>query len=213
MTKKLPRRKFLLSGVLSISAFTVHQAFSKNYVVSDVKEELKFFDRITRKTYSLEKLSDPKLFSFYQSSLISWQKSGYEATSNSYYTCMDDGLALFPLQLLHQSLGVLDTVMICFKKDENGDWIQLNSLSGLDLNALAVAADALQNSNEQIDLEAYLLPIKSIRGDGHRFETKKGIVSLKTLLSENGLSTEVIVWKNETVLCHKSIGYLQKINV
>jgi hypothetical protein len=208
MRKKLLRREFLKNtGIIVIASLTTNQIFAQNQVASISRNgNTSFMDKISKKTYSLKTLRNNSLLHTYEAALSNWQNSGYEASGSDYYVCQDGNLALFSLHLKHESVGLLDSAILCFGKNQAGEWKSLKSLSGFDLEILTVAAGELQKNNPDIDLSDYLLPSTAQWvNDGFCFSTPKGDVFIKTILLSDASKTEIIVKEGDKILFQQTI--------
>lgn len=208
MVKNLRRREFLKkAGIAGIFTMTANHVFAHNSAVFGAGNGTEgLLDKLATQTQSLQTLTDTPLLVTYQTSLIPWQQSGYQATGSGYYICQHGDLVLFPLHLHHESLGLLDQVILCFEKNKIGDWVKIRPLSGFDLEALAAAATALERYNPNIALCDYLLPRLSAKHKNpHCFSTAKGEISIKTLLSDTSSTIDVLVKEGDATLFQQKI--------
>ena len=160
-----------------------------------------FLSKLLKKTYSLKTLFNTNLLDIYKTSLNNWQNTGYQALGSNFYACQHENIALFPLYHPHNSMGILDTAIVCFGKNNEGEWTKLKPLSGYDLEALAVATEGLLKNNANIDLGDYLLPSCFQNMDnGLCFRTLKGDVFIKTIVSKDASKTKIIVREGEKIL-------------
>jgi hypothetical protein len=216
MIKNLPRREFLRSaGITGIAISITNSVFAQKQICSNhLNGNIGFMDKIPKKTYSLRTLHEPKLLNIYEKTLNDWQNCGYKASTSDYYVCQGENLFLFPLHLNHESIGLLDSTVLCFGKNETGELIKLKPLSGFDLEALAVAAASLQKHNPDIDLGGYLLPsFSSNQTNSFCFNTLKGSVFIKTLLYKNDSNTEIIVKEGNKILFQQTIISEHRLSV
>lgn len=206
MAKKLHRRKFLKkAGIVCGVIFTAHHTFARKEVTS-VFLKKGFLDFLPKQTHSLQTLNDSSLLNSYKTALSHWQQSGYKAHGSNYYICQYREVALFPLLLEHDSVGLLDQAILCFEKSEAGEWIRLRSLAGFELEALSVAASNLLFDRPASALADYLLPVvSSIRTESFSFITSKGSVSIKTFLSDTNSRTEISVKETNETLFQQTI--------
>lgn len=204
----LSRRVFLRSaGIISIAPLSTNHAFAQNQTIKKpLSQNGSLLAKISKKTYSLETLSLNNLLNVYKLSLNDWQKNGYEAFGANFYICQDENLALFPLQYNHTILGLIDSMVLCFRKNQEDEWISIKSLSGFDLEVLTVAAEGLQKYNPDIDLGSYLLPSFPLNNtNSFCFNTPKGEVFIKTFLFENNAKTGIIVKEGDRILFQQTI--------
>lgn len=201
----LSRRIFLRNaGIISIASLTTNPTFAQNQTVSSEGSGL--LARISKKTYSLDKLPFKNLLNIYELALNNWKQSGYEAFETNYFVCQNENLALFPLHLHHATVGLIDTAFLCFGKNQMDEWIKLRPLSGLDMEVLDVAAEGLQKHHPDIDLSKFLLPsISQNRNVGFYFDTQKGNVFIKSILSTDSVKTEIIVKEGDKPLFQQTI--------
>ncbi len=208
MVKNLRRREFLKkAGIMGIFTMTTGHAFAHKSVAFDTWNGTEsLLNKLVTQTHGLQTLTGTQLLSTYQAALVQWQQSGYAATGSEFFICQNSDLALFPLHLHHESTGLLDQAVLCFEKNKSGDWIKLRTLSGFDLEALAVAATTLGNYNSAINLSDYLLPrLSSKHNNPFCFGTAKGEVSIKTLLSDTNSTIEVLVKEGDNTLFQQNI--------
>ena len=206
--KNPSRRVFLRNAtIISIASLSANHAFAQ--ILTPQKPSLShgsLLARISTKTCSIEKIAFNNLFNIYNISLNNWKQSGYEAMGTNYYVCQDENLVLCPLQFHHNVVGLIDSVLLCFGKNQEGEWQSLKPLSGFDLEVLAVAAEGLQKHNPNIELSDYLLPsITQNRKDGFCFTTQKGEVFIKSILLDECSRTEIIVKEGDKILFQQTI--------
>jgi hypothetical protein len=217
--KKLSRRLFLKdAGIISTMAISVNYAFSQktNHATKFELNSVAFLNKIPSKQYRLEQLNDSELMEQFQLSLQKWKNTGYETIVNSYYVCQNNRLVLFPLEMSHFSLGLLDTAVLCFGKDKNDKWQQLRSISGFELEALQIATESLLTKKPTVDLAAYLLPSpKNNQNSHYLLHTEKGDVCIATKLSPTKTTTNIrirehgeIIFQTEIVSQHLLIQKL-----
>lgn len=213
MVKNLHRRKFLKKvGIICAITLTTQNAFTRKKAISAPLKD-GFIDRLSKYTYSRYELDDVSLMNSYKIALSHWQQSGYEPHGSNYYICKYREVALFPLLLEHNSLGLLDQAILCFEKNEAGEWVRLRSLAGFELEALSVAASNLLFDRPDSDLADFLLPVvSSVRTESFSFITSKGSVSIKTFLSDTNSKTEISVMEgNKTLFEQKIISMHQLV--
>ena len=159
----------------------------------------------SKSTYSDTFLLDAALLHCYKKTSLNWEKTGYKPYSNYCYSSRDGYLKMFPMHLHTHNTGKLDNVLLCFGKNPNGEWKALKSLSGFDLEAITVAMKELKIKNNTVDLTHYLFPAPVQQLDPYSFETRKGNVFLKTLLSSEQTSTKIVVMEGSTIVFQKEI--------
>ncbi|MNE22351.1 hypothetical protein D3C80_1155590 [compost metagenome] len=145
------------------------------------------------------------LLECYKKAIVNWEKMGYEPSGNFCYSSSDNQLKMFPMHLHVNGSGKLDTILLCFGKNSNGEWKTLKSLSGFDLEAIAVAMKELKTKNNTIDLTHYLFPAPVQQVNPYSFETNKGSVFLKTILSPEQTSTKIVVMEGSTIVFQKEV--------
>lgn len=209
--KKLSRRLFLKNaGIISTIAISVNDVFGQTQKKHpDLRVECRtFLDRLSSKCHRIDQLQDPELAEQFQLSLKSWQNTGYELITKNYYALENEQLILIPLIISHSSLSVLDTGMVCIEKDELGKWQRLRPLSGFDIHALNVAAEALQNTKPNVDLVANLLPkyLKSPCKPEY-YNTQNGGVKIKTNIDSDHIRTLIEIEDNTRVIFQKMIVF------
>ncbi|CAD0005936.1 hypothetical protein [Flavobacterium chungangense] len=150
-------------------------------------------------------LSDSALLECYKNAAFGLEKTGYKLSGNFCYNSADNQLKMFPMHLLVDGSGKLDDVLLCLGKNSNGEWNSLRSLSGFDLEAISMAMKELSKKNNAADLTQYLLPAPVKQVNPYGFETKRGSVFLKTHLSDNHTSIEMVVTEGSHVVFQKEI--------
>lgn len=158
-------------------------------------------------------LFDSALLECYNKATVSWKKTGYEAAGDFHYSSSDNQLKMFPIHLHVNGSKKLDDVLLCFGKNQNGEWKALKPLSGFDLEALTVAMKKLKSLNGTIDLTNYLFPAPIQQFNPYGFETKRGQVFLKTQLSHHQTATKIVVTEGSTIIFQKEIISQHRLNV
>lgn len=169
------------------------------------KEEENILSKFSKSNLLDTFLLDQTLLDCYNKAIVSWKENGYESSGNFCYNSQDGNLKMFPMHLHVDGAGKLDAVLLCFGKNADGEWKTLKSLSGFDLEAINIAIKELQINNKNIDLSHYLFPSPTQKFDPYSFETNKGSVSLKTILSPEKTSTIIIVKESTTIVYQKEI--------
>jgi hypothetical protein len=169
------------------------------------KEEENILSKFSKSTHSDAFLLDQNLLDCYNKTIVSWKGNGYESSGNFCYSSQDGHLKMFPMHLHINGAEKLDAVLLCFGKNSNGEWKTLKSLSGFDLEAINIAMKELQINNKNVDLSHYFFPAPTQKFDPYRFETNKGSVSLKTILSPEKTSTTIIVKERSRIVYQKEI--------
>lgn len=89
----------------------------------------------------------------------SYLNLGYRPAGVSPFWLAGAGTALLPLQLVHQTEGVLDTQILIFNRSSAGLWSSYGALSGFHLEAVAAARSELQAGPfDSGELRKLLLP-------------------------------------------------------
>ncbi|WP_348812046.1 hypothetical protein [Flavobacterium maritimum] len=169
------------------------------------KGEENILAQFLQSTYSDTFSLNPMLLECYKKAIVNWEKMGYEPSGNFCYSSSDNQLKLFPIHLHVNGSGKLDNVLLCFGKNSDGEWKTLKSLSGFDLEAITVAQKELKTRNNTVDLISYLFPSPVQPLNPYGFETKKGSVFLKTLLSPKQTSTKIIVSEGSNIILQKEV--------
>lgn len=148
---------------------------------------------------------DNSLQECYNNAIVTWQKNGYEAASDVCYSSQDGLLKMFPMHLHTETTGKVDDVLVCFGKNEKGEWKSVKSLSGFDLEAISHAMAELKKNNPNVDLSKYLFPAPTQQLNPYFFDTQKGSVSLQTILASDQTSTKIIIKEGNSVVYQKEI--------
>lgn len=206
----LTRRNFIKNvGFVGTTTLFCGSLLGQNtltsFLDSDNKEEENILSKFSKSTHSDAFLLDQTLLDCYNKAIVSWKENGYESSSNFCYSSQDGHLKMFPMHLYVAGAGKLDAVLLCFGKNSNGEWKTLKSLSGFDLEAINIAMKELQINNKNVDLSHYLFPSPTQKFDPYGFETNKGSVSLKTILSPEKTSTIIMVKESTTIVYQKEI--------
>lgn len=205
----LTRRNFIKNvGFVGATTFFCGSLLAQNTLTdfSDLdKKEENILAKFPKSTYSDTFFSDQTLLDCYKKAIVNWEKIGYKPLGNFCYSSHDNQLKMFPIHLHVDGSGKLDDVLLCFGKNSNGEWKTLKSLSGFDLEAITVAMKELQISNNTLDLAQYLFPAPIQQLKPYGFETKKGNVFLKTLLSPDETSTKIVVMEGSIVIFQKEV--------
>ncbi|BDU24150.1 hypothetical protein FLGSB24_08940 [Flavobacterium sp. GSB-24] len=156
---------------------------------------------------------DHSLQECYTKGIITWQKNGYEAVSDVCYSSQDGFLKMFPMHLHTETTGKIDDVLLCFGKNENGEWKAVKSLSGFDLEAISHAMTELKKNNPNVDLSKYLFPAPTQQLNPYSFDTQKGSVSLQTILASDQTSTKIIIKEGSSIVYQKEVISQHKLTV
>lgn len=194
---------FVGTTTLFCSSLLAQSPFA-SFLNSD-KEEENILSKFSKSTHSDAFLLDQTLLDCYNKAIVSWKENGYESSGNFCYSSQDGHLKMFPMHLHVDGAGKLDAILLCFGKNSNGEWKTLKSLSGFDLEAINIAMKELQINNKNVDLSHYLFPAPTQKFDPYSFETNKGSVSLKTILSPEKSSTIIIVRESNAIVYQKEI--------
>lgn len=185
------------SSVLAQNSFT-------SFFDSENKEQA-ILSQFAKTTYSETFSADASLLACYQKAILSWQKTGYKPTGNFCYSTATGELKMFPMHLEVEGSGKLDAVLLCFGKNDIGEWKALKSLSGFDLEAINIAMTALKEKNNSVDLTHYLVPAPNQQSKPYSFDTQKGTVFLKTTLSSGQTATKIVVTEGNTIVYQKEL--------
>lgn len=185
------------SSLLAQSTFTSFSDSEKN--------EMNILSKFSKSNLSDVFLLNQTLLDCYNKTIVSWKENGYESSGNFCYSSQDGHLKMFPMHLHVDGAGKLDAVLLCFGKNSNGEWKTLKSLSGFDLEAISIAMKELQINNKNVDLSHYFFPAPTQKFEPYSFETNKGSVSLKTILSPEKTSTIIIIKERSRIVYQKEI--------
>ena len=205
----LTRRNFIKNvgfvGATTLFCGTLLAQNTFSNLSDSEKGEENILAQFLKSSYSDTFSLDPMLLECYKKAIVNWEKMGYEPSGNFCYSSSDNHLKMFPMQLHVNGSGKLDAILLCFGKNSNGEWKTLKSLSGFDLEAINIAMKELQINNKNVDLSHYLFPSPTQKFDPYGFETNKGSVSLKTILSPEKTSTIIMVKESTTIVYQKEI--------
>ena len=205
----LTRRNFIKNvgfvGATTLFCGTLLAQNTFSNLSDSEKGEENILAQFLKSSYSDTFSLDPMLLECYKKAIVNWEKMGYEPSGNFCYSSSDNHLKMFPMQLHVNGSGKLDAILLCFGKNSNGEWKTLKSLSGFDLEAINIAMKELQINNKNVDLSHYLFPSPTQKFDPYGFETNKGSVSLKTILSPEKTSTIIIVKESTSIVYQKEI--------
>lgn len=205
----LTRRSFIKNiGITGTATFFCGSVVAQNTLenFSNLeKDENNILSKFSKITLFDAFLIDQPLYNCYKKSILNWEKTGYAATGNFCYSSSDRLLKMFPIHLHTDQNGKLDNVLLCFGKDTKGEWKVLRSLSGFDLEAITVAMNDLKIHADEVNLSHYLFPAPIQEFNPYGFNTKKGSVSLQTLLAQEQTSTKIIVKEGSTIVYEKEI--------
>jgi hypothetical protein len=205
----LTRRSFIKNvGFVGATTLFCGSLLAQNTLTnfSDLdKDEENILSKFSKSTFADAFLLDQTLLNCYNKAIVSWKKNGYEPSGDFCYSSHDNQLKMFPLHLHVDGSGKLDDVLLCFGKNLNGEWKALKSLSGFDLEAITLAMKGLKVKNNTVDLTHYLFPAPVQQINPYSFETKKGSVFLKTLLSPEQTSTKIVVMEGSTIVFQKEV--------
>jgi len=195
---------FVSTATLFCGSLLGQNTFTSQFLDSD-REEENILSKFSKLTHSEAFLLDQTLLDCYNKAIVSWKNNGYESSGDFCYSSQDGHLKMFPMHLHVAGAGKLDAVLLCFGKNSNGEWKTLKSLSGFDLEAINIAMKELQINNKNVDLSHYLFPAPIQKFDPYSFETNKGSVSLKTILSPEQNSTIIIVKEGTNIVYQKEV--------
>lgn len=109
-----------------------------------------------------------------------YSKLGFTGAVSAFYFYGDhEDYCFYPLENNHSS-GMTELVMPVLHKEKNGDWNQIATVNGYQLEALAHASIALKDVD--IPLQALLLPVVK-SNDGKYFQTfatDQGAITIQT---------------------------------
>lgn len=167
--------------------------------------ENNILSHFSKSSFSDTFLLNPSLLDCYNNAIVNWEKTGYVSSGNYCYSSLDGHLKMFPLHLHTDSIGKIDDVLLCFGKNSNGEWKSLRSLSGFDIEALTVALKDLNIYSNEVNLFDYLFPAPLQQFNPYGFNTKKGSVSLQTLLAQEQTSTKIIIKEGSSIVYQKEV--------
>jgi len=206
----LTRRKFIKNiGFVGTSTFFCGSSLFAQDVLSSHSDsenaEENILANFSKSSYSDAFLFDSVLLDCYKKAVVNWEKIGYQASGDFCYSSLDNHLKMFPMHLHIDSHGTLDNVLLCFGKNQNGEWKVLKTLSGFDLEVISVAMKELKAKNKAIDLTDYLFPAPEQQLNPYGFETKMGNVFLKTIMSSGQTSTKIIVTEGTNIVYQRKV--------
>lgn len=159
----------------------------------------------SKSSFSDTFLLNPSLLDCYNNAIVNWEKTGYVSSGNYCFSSSDGHLKMFPMHLHTTSTGKIDDVLLCFGKNSNGEWKSLKSLSGFDIEAITEAMKDLKIHSNEVNLSHYLFPDPVPQFNPYGFNTKRGSVSLQTLLAQEQTSTKIIIKEGNTIVYQKEV--------
>lgn len=207
----LTRRRFIknvsLAGAatLTCGSMAAQNTFT-NFFDLEAENKDNLLAAFSKSSFSNNFLFDKSLLDSYNNTILNWQKIGYEPSSDYCYTSTDGNLKMFSLHLTSKNAQKLDNVLLCFGKNEKGEWRTIRSLNGFELEAISHAMTELKKQNSNIDLSLYLFPSPIQTVNPYSYKTPKGTVSLKTVLAEGETLTRIIVQEGNHVVYRKDIN-------
>lgn len=132
---------------------------------------------------------------------------GYRPVSVSSFWLAGAHTALLPLQLTHQTEGVLDTQVLVLSRTSSGDWRPCGALSGFHLEAVAEAMPELQaHSFDTDELRKLILP-KDVQGKpfekGWAHATELGNFGISIQINAGQTTVEAAVTRAGKAIWHK----------
>lgn len=132
---------------------------------------------------------------------------GYRPAGVSPFWLAGAGTALLPLQLAHQTEGVLDTQILVFNRSSAGNWSSCGALSGFHLEAVAAARVELQASPfDSSELRKLLLPqsgkgMPFLKGWAH--PTESGYLGLSVQITAGQTTVEAAIVQAGKTIWHQ----------
>lgn len=213
----MKRRAFLYNAAMGTLGFTYLSGFPIRLTRSRFTASLdSFFLAIGAKPQS-RSASDAMLEEVCTLASTPWKQTGYKPLTDEFYICKQAQKAVYLLHLSHKDLGTLDVAALIFQKEDisRGNWKFLASLSGVQLEALTKAAEALSTTHTPSRLANLLLPDSRPAQRVHgRFTTALGEVAVKAILSKDkNLRVEAAVYEANQRLWSSeySSQYLQSL--
>lgn len=128
----------------------------------------------------------------------SYIELGYRPVGVSPYWLAGSLTALLPLQLTHQSEGVLDTQVLVFARSSTGNWHSCGALSGFHLEAIAEALPELQErQSDAAKLRKLILPqpakgIPFVNGWAHSTESGNFGISVQVTAGNTTVEAAIV---------------------
>lgn len=168
-------------GFTYLSGFPVR--LTRSHFVASLDS---FFQAIGAKAQS-RSASDAMLEELCTAASTTWNRTGYKPLTDEFFICKQAQKAVYLLHLSHKDLGTLDVSALIFQKEDisRGKWKFLASLSGVQLEALTKAAEALSATSTPSRLANLLLPdSRPAQRVSGQFATALGEVAVKAILSK-----------------------------
>ncbi len=140
----------------------------------------------------------------------SYVAMGYRPVGVSPFWLAGSHTALLPLQLAHQTEGVLDTQVLVFSRTSDGVWHPSGTLSGFHLEAVAEALPELHTSSLDADqLRKLILPqqgkgISYVNGWAH--PTESGSFGLSVRITAGKTTVEAVIAQAGKTIWHKAFS-------
>lgn len=192
----MKRRKFVYLtalGALGLSGAGLF--FRRSGVTTDEKNLIDWLQGIGAKRHYTLFQMDQSLEKAHEAAYASWKKIGYKALDTSgYYSIHNGNKALFPISLHSADIGLITTALLSFEKTDNGEWVALTPLYGVQLEALYKATHALSATIETRLMEQYLLPVYSRRAQAAGYLTNRGkvLIHCNTRKNERAVSAKIL---------------------
>ena len=154
-----------------------------------------------------------------RSSLLIWSVSLREQMSQSnaylaargflredsalYFYGSDQNYCFYPLVLRHRLTGTTDLLVPVFGRRADGNWQQINVLTGYQIEALAYAATAL--AERELPVDKLLMPAGFAPFNGLEYRTHQGTVSTRTQLHKGAASTVLTICQGTDILFSETI--------
>jgi hypothetical protein len=199
----MKRRNFLAASALTVGAFIQSSTPALSRPLSTHKQQLTdFLENIGAVPLFISFLNDPELLTIYQKKSKSLTDMGYRLHDAKLYFCDEDQVAIFPLALKNDSLGIMDLSTLFLRKNVTGKWQYCNTMSSFHFDAIAQVVSQFKTKPDQKSLTELFVPVlaKSENPIPGTILTAKGAMNLKVLIGDQKTTLEFSLEQNRKTL-------------
>ncbi|MBL7783844.1 MAG: hypothetical protein JNM22_21590 [Saprospiraceae bacterium] len=123
------------------------------------------------------------------------EPQGFQRSRNGLFLTADGQHAFYPMLMRHARAGITEMAVPLFSLQTDGTWKRQAMLSGFQLEALCMAT--LKITSETTPLAELLLPAGPQPAEGFTWNTRKGAVTIKTILKDGLAQTDIYVYSGD----------------
>lgn len=123
------------------------------------------------------------------------EAQGFERDRKGLFFTADRQHAFYPMLLRHARAGFTEMAVPVFSLQTDETWKRQAMLSGFQLEALCMAT--LKMTSETTPLAELLLPAGYQPAEGFTWNTRKGAVTIKTILKDGATQTDIYVYSGD----------------